>query len=565
MDLPATVHRHDDLPDLNEQVFLQVPNISSTRSPDDGEEDEEASCNANHEPIKGQYSCYEYVQIKTINGSDHSQKVAVLLAMRIGLDDVKFPFFVDKEPFISLPKHNKIKMSQQVLGEEIVRRCNEYALDIVKPAQWKKEKQMTWLKKNPIPSIASDDLEFVKMELERVTAFAREITENAKAHGASMKAMRKNWSNYMPWLRFYLALAHSRVMPLFLLRHTPKSREQMEAVLRDRNRDTGEGTDGVQDWRVALCNIFNDVNWVPQTESLPDLHHDFAVSFSVPLTVDPISSPEEVKQRFTQARGPLVLMINQWERSGNGSAMLEEEPTERISEEQVYKFVDGDDRQAFLRFANNKTHVLYFWDLAYKHQLLTSAREHLKEAISGDGNSVPSISPMSNSNSGGGRMSPYQMEQLTQLQDLGGSITELVGAMQKQSETQELGSAIADLYKNKEDIVRRRDKLETEMDDLEFKLALSDDQTIKVQCNKILKRKKDQKTQAEIELNKCETHLAHYISRRNSRLSREEGEKEQSLEGESRRNEKEFEGESRRKSKSFDLSSHSSSSSSDDL
>ena len=182
----------------------------------------------------------------------------------------------------------------------------------------------------------------------------------------------------------------------------------------------------VQDWRVELLTVFNDVNWVPVTEALPDLHIDFSVSFPVPLTVEPMSSREEVKQRFTQARGPLVLMINAWERSGNGSAMLEEEEDDRQTVEQVYKFVDGDDRQAFLRFANNKTHVLYFWDLTYKHQLLTSAREHLHENISGDGNSVPSVS-ISNSSGGSNKMSHYQMEQLTYLQDLGGSITELVG------------------------------------------------------------------------------------------------------------------------------------------
>jgi hypothetical protein len=138
----------------------------------------------------------------------------------------------------------------------------------------------------------------------------------------------------------------------------------MEAVLWNRKHDAGEGIEEVQDWKVAHMNLFNDVNWKPDMESPPDLQEDFAVYFSIPLTVDPISSPEEVKQCFTQARGPIVLMINVWECSGSGSAMLEEEPDDKQSVEQVYKFVDGDDWQAFFMFANNKTHVLYFWDLA---------------------------------------------------------------------------------------------------------------------------------------------------------------------------------------------------------
>jgi hypothetical protein len=65
-----------------------------------------------------------------------------------------------------------------------------------------------------------------------------------------------------------------------------------------------------QDWEVTLMNVFNDDLCVPNTEALPELHEDFAVSFSVPLTAEPISSLEEVKQRFTQARGPIVLMIS---------------------------------------------------------------------------------------------------------------------------------------------------------------------------------------------------------------------------------------------------------------
>jgi hypothetical protein len=98
------------------------------------------------------------------------------------------------------------------------------------------------------------------------------------------------------------------------------------------------------------------------------------------------------------------------------------------------------------------------------------------------------------------------------LQELGDSIAELVGAMQKQIDT-------ADLYKNKEDIMCHWGKLEAETDDLEFKLELSDGKRIKVQCSKILKRRIDQNMEAEHELNnQCEMHLAHYVSQCNSHL-----------------------------------------------
>jgi hypothetical protein len=175
--------------------FIQHGPYASSRLPSSPSPDEEANT------IKTQYSCYEYVQIKTINGSDHSQKVVILFTMQIGLEDLNFPFSVDEEPFVSLPRHTNIRINQQVLGEEIVCRCNKYDMDIVKPAQWKKEKQITRLKKNPIPSNATDDLEFIKTSLEQITMFAKQLVDNVKAHGVSMIAMCKNWSNYMSWLQ----------------------------------------------------------------------------------------------------------------------------------------------------------------------------------------------------------------------------------------------------------------------------------------------------------------------------------------------------------------------------
>jgi hypothetical protein len=78
---------------------------------------------------------------------------------------------------------SKIKLNQQGF---------EYVHDLVKPAQWKKERQMTWLKKNPIPSIATDDLAFIKSSLEQLTKFAQHLVDNHKTHGLANAALRKN-------------------------------------------------------------------------------------------------------------------------------------------------------------------------------------------------------------------------------------------------------------------------------------------------------------------------------------------------------------------------------------
>jgi hypothetical protein len=85
---------------------------------------------------------------------------------------------------------------------------------------------MAWLEKNRIPSIATDDLSFVKSSLEELTKFAQRLVDNHKVHGLANAGFCKNWSSILPWLWFYLTLVDLKVRPLFLLRHTPKSREQ---------------------------------------------------------------------------------------------------------------------------------------------------------------------------------------------------------------------------------------------------------------------------------------------------------------------------------------------------
>ena len=63
----------------------------------------------------------------------------------------------------------------------------------------------------------------------------------------------------------------------------------------------------------------------------------------------------------------MVKVILDWERSGSGHGMLnnlDDENNEKRTQEQVYEFVDGDDRKSFLHEC--PAHVLYLWHLAYK-------------------------------------------------------------------------------------------------------------------------------------------------------------------------------------------------------
>jgi hypothetical protein len=57
---------------------------------------------------------------------------------------------------------------------------------------------------------------------------------------------------------------------------------------------------------------FNDVNFVPESMALPDLHEDFSISQKLYLSVDEINA-KDVKKRFTDCHGKLINVKNAWE------------------------------------------------------------------------------------------------------------------------------------------------------------------------------------------------------------------------------------------------------------
>ena len=88
----------------------------------------------------------------------------------------------------------------------------------------------------------------------------------------------------------------------------------------------------------------------------------------------------------------MVKVILDWECSGSGHGMLndlDDENNKKRTQEQVYEFVDGDDRKSFLHEC--PAHVLYLWHLAYKHEILHTVRQQLWSGSSIDGDAGPSV------------------------------------------------------------------------------------------------------------------------------------------------------------------------------
>ena len=88
----------------------------------------------------------------------------------------------------------------------------------------------------------------------------------------------------------------------------------------------------------------------------------------------------------------MVKVISDWEHSGSGPGMLnelDEENNEKRTQEQVYEFVDRDDRKSFHH--ERPAHVLYLWYLAYKYDILHTVRQQLLSGSSIDGDAGPSV------------------------------------------------------------------------------------------------------------------------------------------------------------------------------
>ena len=99
----------------------------------------------------------------------------------------------------------------------------------------------------------------------------------------------------------------------------------------------------------------------------------------------------------------MVKVFADWERSRSGRGMARNlfqgqtdddnnssgNSENQQSEQEVYEFWDGDDRQSFLH--ERPSHVLYLWHLAYKFDILNAVRQQLRNEFTPDGSSTRDV------------------------------------------------------------------------------------------------------------------------------------------------------------------------------
>jgi len=145
-------------------------------------------------------------------------------------------------------------------------------------------------------------------------------------------------------------------------------------------------------FKEIVADLYNDEEYIPVTSPLPMLHSYFAEPIELPLCDMPGGEIDaaDVKARYMDARVKLIIMVKDWEKSGNGFGQRPKDDEEygRFSKEHP-GLQEGDNRQSFMRPENGqKEHHLYFWHLADEYGILSNVLTVLSGAVAADGDSV---------------------------------------------------------------------------------------------------------------------------------------------------------------------------------
>ena len=193
----------------------------------------------------------------------------------------------------------------------------------------------------------------------------------------------KQWVGKYPMLRMICAIvSNGEIIRLFLSRYDlANDRLQVE------NRKS-EGKKPVTVWEL-VANVFNDPEFSPTTEALPDLHPDYALPIDVGYSTVCLmveATPEKCESRFNGMMVDLKCIINNWKLSGQGDGGLVDN-----NEGDEGQRGGMDERKNFVKY--QQSYLLYLWHILEKYNLLVSAVQKLSDVVSaGNGaDGVPSI------------------------------------------------------------------------------------------------------------------------------------------------------------------------------
>jgi hypothetical protein len=294
----------------------------------------------------------------------NGENLPELMSMCLGLqsDDKRLLGQMQLEPYLSMKFKKKVTPTQKHMVEEVKRRSRSSNHDIPSCGYWSRERLHKWLCDNPVMTAVD-----VKFLLESEKKLHDSIVSAAKAKGnkgtaadAEGSGRNSSWTTNDPYLRLYHCIFADETRDALMRLNEVMTRAELDA------RNSRERP---ENFFEAVTRIFNDSNKIFVTDMVPELHHAFAQPIvldldDMPSTID----PEECKRRFADARAKLIKIISKWELSGNGFGQrsAEDDDFGHMGAEELEA---GDNRANFLD-SMTKEHILYFWHLADKNELM---------------------------------------------------------------------------------------------------------------------------------------------------------------------------------------------------
>ena len=161
-------------------------------------------------------------------------------------------------------------------------------------------------------------------------------------------------------------------------------------------------------WQMT-ADKWNDLNFLPVTAVLPELHSDF--ERPIPLLYKTVSHMQKATSEKVEERGQLMNLqlnriISHWERSGHGDGEFMNEFDHEVEEcvdgemtkgEPVFGSLKNRPQRALNQRKNfivgKSTYLLYLWGMLETHDLICFSMHHLDSSVcSGNGSfGVPSI------------------------------------------------------------------------------------------------------------------------------------------------------------------------------
>lgn len=249
-----------------------------------------------------------------------------------------------------------------------------------------------------------------------------------------------SWTGVEPWLCLHEAACSDEAREALLAKNACLDRWQLDAQNSEHKPKTCE---------EVVADLFDNPEFAPSSDSLPELHSDFSDSIDLPFANMPGPiTPKQVKSKMADARCKLMKTINRWERSGNRFGQLredkeeEEEVASALQETEgeddddcqgidvmaevnpnfghlvVKKFLAGDNRQSFVwHHEGESSHQLCLWHKLDTQGVLSKVINKLDQSVA-----VDCDSELSDATETGSRDQKRKQEQAKEEQEFGVTI-----------------------------------------------------------------------------------------------------------------------------------------------